>query len=53
MKYKNTKTGAVIETASICTGADWEEVTPAEKKPTSKKAPAKKKDVKDEQLCGN
>jgi hypothetical protein len=46
VKYKNTKTGAVIETASICIGADWEEVTPAEKKPTSKKAPAKKKDVK-------
>lgn len=29
MKYKNTKTGAVIETASIVSGGNWVEVTDA------------------------
>lgn len=27
MKYKNTKTGAVIELNSILSGGDWEAVT--------------------------
>lgn len=29
MKYKNTKTGAVIETASIVSGGNWVEGTDA------------------------
>ena len=29
MKYRNTKTGAVIETASIVSGGNWVEVTDA------------------------
>ena len=24
-KYVNTRTGAVVETASVCSGEDWEE----------------------------
>lgn len=27
MKYRNTKTGAVIETASVVSGGNWVEVT--------------------------
>lgn len=53
MQYRNVKTGAVIETASVCSGLDWEEVAgTAEKKPaakpkrTGKESDAKKKDVK-------
>ena len=42
-KYVNTRTGAVIETASVCHGEDWEELKPAEKKPTKK---PQKKEVK-------
>ena len=54
-RYVNTRTGAVIETASLCSGEDWEEVvtkTAAEtqrKKATDKKTAAKtqrKKEVK-------
>ena len=42
-KYVNTRTGAVVETASVCHGEDWEELKPAEKKPTKK---PQKKEVK-------
>lgn len=38
MKYRNTKTGALIETACPVSGADWVEVKAA--KPASK-APGK------------
>lgn len=44
MKYKNTKTGAVIETASVCSGGDWVEVRKEPAKKTSKPQ-SKKKDV--------
>ena len=57
MQYRNVKTGAVIEAASVCSGLDWEEVaetaekkTAAKPKATGKKTAAKtqqsKKDVK-------
>lgn len=29
MRYKNTRTGAIIETASAISGGDWQEITPA------------------------
>lgn len=41
-KYVNTRTGAVVETASVCHGEDWE-LKPAEKKPPKK---PQKKEVK-------
>lgn len=42
MKYRNKKTGAVIEIGSLLVGADWEAV---EKQPPDKptREPAKKK----------
>lgn len=40
MIYKNTKTGAVIETTAAVSGGDWQEVVPA--KPS---APAQEKEV--------
>lgn len=43
MKYKNTKTGVVIETTSVIFGGDW--VPVEEPKKTPKK---RKKAVKDE-----
>lgn len=55
-KYKNLRTGAVIVTASFCSGGCWVELTdkkpaeqkpakkPAEKKATTTKKPAKKKE---------
>ena len=48
MQYRNVKTGAVIEAASVCSGEDWVAVEPADNKPATKKEPAKtkKKDVK-------
>ncbi len=48
MQYRNVKTGAVIEAASVCSGKDWVEVKAADNKPTTKKTPVKtkKKDVK-------
>jgi hypothetical protein len=46
-KYRNLKTGAVFETASVCAGANWEEVKTADTKaPNARKTTAKKKDVK-------
>lgn len=42
-KYRNSITGAVVETASVCHGEDWEELKPAEKKPPKK---TQKKEVK-------
>ena len=42
-KYQNSSTGAVVETASVCHGEDWEELKPAEKKPPKK---PQKKEVK-------
>ena len=42
MKYRNEKTGAVIETASVIQGGDWKQVdeAPKPKKP-AKKTPKK------------
>ena len=37
MKYRNTKTGAVVETACNVTGKNWEPIKPA--KPAPKKEP--------------
>lgn len=53
-KYKNIRTGAVIVTASFCSGGNWIELTnkkpadkkPAEKKPADKKATTTKKPAK-------
>ena len=45
-KYVNTRTGAVVETASVCHGEDWEELKPAEKKPPKKPQKPQKKEVK-------
>lgn len=41
MKYKNLKTGAVIVTASVCSGGDWVEVKETKPKKTAKKAKGK------------
>lgn len=39
MKYKNTKTGAVIDSPFVIKGDNWEEIKP---KPRSKKKTVKK-----------
>lgn len=44
-KYVNTRTGAVVETASVCHGEDWEELKPPKKTPP-KKTQKKEKEVK-------
>ena len=51
MKYRNVKTGAVLETASVCSGANWVEVAePAEKNSAAKpKAAGKKTAAKTQQ----
>ena len=46
MKYQNTKTGAVIETASIIVGKDWQALEPA--KQSVKTAQKRKQAVKNE-----
>jgi len=46
MKYINTTTGAVIETASIISGGDWKLVE--EKKKTKKKESSKEESESDE-----
>ena len=46
MKYKNIKTGAVIETASVCSGGDWIEVKEPAK--SQKSSPKKKEVLKNE-----
>lgn len=47
MKYKNEKTGAVIEIDSVLSGGDWKEVkTPSE-------SLKKKAGEKDGTICGN
>ena len=51
-KYVNTRTGAVVETASVCHGEDWEELKPAEKKPP-KKTPTKKTQKKEKEVKKN
>lgn len=43
MKLKNNKTGAVIETASFCSGGDWVVVDAPKKKTTTKKKESEKK----------
>ena len=35
--YINRRTGAVIETESLCAGGDWQELEPPEKKKRQKK----------------
>lgn len=44
-KYRNRRTGAVIETASVCAGADWEKVAEPARKSAAKTQQGKK-DVK-------
>lgn len=45
MKYKNIKTGTVIETECVITGENWEKVSEPVKKQTRKK-PVKKEELK-------
>lgn len=47
-KYVNTRTGAVVETASVCSGEDWKE-----QKESKPKKPAAKKQQKNEKRCTN
>ena len=47
MKYRNTRTGAIIEVASVISGDDWEKVQEkktAAKKPTNGKKAGKSKE---------
>ena len=44
MKYKNIRTGAIIEVASVCSGNEW--VAVVEEKPAKTQATAKKKTTK-------
>lgn len=54
MRYKNMKTGAVVETDCVCRGADWQEEKPARSSVSSKTEAGKKRTVKkNDQLCGN
>lgn len=54
MRYKNMKTGAVVETDCVCRGADWQEEKPARSSVPSKTAAGKKRAVKkNDQLCGD
>lgn len=45
MRYRNTKTGAVIDVNSVISGGDWQ-VIPAAAESSTKKAAPKKKQVK-------
>lgn len=47
MKYKNEKTGAVIEIDSVLSGGDWKEVK------TSSRSSKEKDSEKDETICEN
>ena len=38
MKYRNTKTGAVIQTVSVVSGGDWVEVVETPKPKRTRKA---------------
>ena len=42
MVYRNTETGAEINTACAVSGKNWEAVTPPPSKPAGNKTPAKK-----------
>jgi hypothetical protein len=46
MRYRNVKTGAVIEIASELKGEDWEAIKPAPVKDAPKPAPKKGKTKK-------
>ena len=43
MKYRNVKTGNVIDVSGHICGKDWQAVTPAEKSANKEIAPAQKK----------
>lgn len=43
MKYRNVKTGNVIDVSGHICGKDWQAVTPAEKSVNKEIAPAQKK----------
>lgn len=43
MKYRNTKTGAVIELGSILSGGDWEAVSVKSAESATDTAPKEKK----------
>lgn len=53
--YWNSRTGAVIETASVCAGGDWEPVKEIGAKPatTSGKKTAAKKQQSKKKRCDN
>ena len=53
MKYKNIKTGAVIDTASEVHGEDWQAVMPAgaPEKRTTKPTQSKRKGSANDRLC--
>ena len=53
MRYKNVKTGAVVETDCVCRGADWQEEKPARSSDPSKMAAKKRAVKKNDQLCGD
>lgn len=44
MIYKNTKTGVVIKTTSVCSGGNWVEVEKEQPKKTTSTKRAKKDD---------
>lgn len=48
MKYRNRKTGCVIDIKSRLDGGDWEPMGPVTKPPPEKKRVVRKKNV---QLC--
>lgn len=48
MKYRNRKTGCVIDIKSRLDGGDWEPMEPVTKPPPEKKKVVRKKNV---QLC--
>lgn len=43
MKFRNVKTGNVIDVSGSISGKDWQAVAPAKKPETEKAAPATKK----------
>ena len=53
-KYVNTRTGAVVETASVCSGEDWEEQKESKpKKPAAKKQQKKEQEMRDNTQVGD
>lgn len=51
MRYRNTQTGAVIETDCVCRGGDWETVSPSQAKKRDAPEGRKRTVKKDGKLC--